>query len=117
MADGRLGLIDYGQCKRISPDERLAIARFVLAVADRRPPSEVAGALRACGMVTKNDSDQFLHDFGGLLFGKLEPRHMQREWHHTLHASDKIERFPPSLIMLCEASPLCCSVRCDACLL
>ena len=46
MADGRLGLIDYGQCKRITPAERFAIAKFVVAVADRRPPHEVAEALR-----------------------------------------------------------------------
>jgi hypothetical protein len=49
---------------------------------------------------TKNDSDQFLAEFGSMLFGKLQPKHMQREWHHKLHASDKIELFPPSLIML-----------------
>ena len=45
-----LGLIDYGQCKAISCEERLAIARFVLAVADERPVPELADALRNCGM-------------------------------------------------------------------
>jgi predicted unusual protein kinase regulating ubiquinone biosynthesis (AarF/ABC1/UbiB family) len=50
MSDGRLGLIDYGQCKAISCEERLAIARFVLAVADESPVSELADALRNCGM-------------------------------------------------------------------
>eukprot|EP01047_Picozoa_sp_COSAG01_P025801 COSAG01_NODE_1642_length_9641_cov_14.964682_9_plen_45_part_00 len=40
-----------------------------------------------------------------MLFGKLQPKHMQREWHHQLHASDKIELFPPSLIMLYREHP------------
>jgi hypothetical protein len=51
-------------------------------------------------MVTKNDSEEFMADFGRLLFGKLEPCMMQREWHQRLHTADKIELFPPSLIML-----------------
>ena len=100
MSDGRLGLIDYGQCKRIEPSERLAIAHFVLAIAEARPRKEIADALRGCGMTTKHDSDEFLADFGGLLFGKLEQKHMQREWHMRLHKADSIVLFPPSLIML-----------------
>lgn len=100
MADGRLGLIDYGQCKRISQRERCTIADLVLAVADDAPAAEVASALRACGMVTENDNDEFMAKFARLLFGKLQPHHMQREWHHSLHRSDKIVEFPPCLIML-----------------
>ena len=35
-----------------------------------------------------------------MLFGKLEQKHMQREWHMRLHKGDSIVLFPPSLIML-----------------
>merc|ERR1712159_947719 len=46
LEDGRLGLIDYGQSKRLSVPERERVARFICSVADDAPDEEVASALR-----------------------------------------------------------------------
>ena len=106
MADGRLGLIDYGQCKELSLDSRRLIAKLVVAIADGRPQAEVAAAFRACGMVTKNDEDEFMAKFASLLFGKLQPEMMERDWHVRLHKLDRIVIFPSELIMMYRMATL-----------
>jgi hypothetical protein len=49
MGDGRLGLIDYGQCKELGLSSRVTIARLIVALAERRPQVEIAKAFRDCG--------------------------------------------------------------------
>jgi hypothetical protein len=36
MPDGRLALIDYGQCVSLTPSQRKQLARLIVALADRR---------------------------------------------------------------------------------
>eukprot|EP01052_Picozoa_sp_SAG31_P006787 SAG31_NODE_316_length_17841_cov_33.716154_7_plen_496_part_00 len=99
MPDGRIGLIDFGQCKRVSQADRRLLADLLLAV-KMRDEAGTAAAFRAAGMQTKNDSDFFLGRFGRLLFGKLEPQMMERSWHHELHKRDRIVQFPTDLLMV-----------------
>ena len=106
MPDGRLGLIDYGQCKELAPEARRRLAAFVLAIAADRPAAEVAEAFRRCGMRTANDSDEFMADFGRLLFGRLEPAMMERGWHVRLHKLDRIVEFPTEMVMLYRMATL-----------
>ena len=42
MADGRVGLIDYGQCKMLDDGPRLAIADLMVKIADDAPAAEVS---------------------------------------------------------------------------
>ena len=52
MEDGRLGLIDYGQCKRLTESERLSLARVVSKLNDPDTPENekiVADAMRNFG--------------------------------------------------------------------
>lgn len=60
MADGRVGLIDYGQCKLLEPEPREAIAALIVKIADEAPHAEVAEAFRRVGVRTEKDSDEFL---------------------------------------------------------
>lgn len=53
LEDGRVGLIDWGQVKRIEKEERLRIARLVIALADR-DQLLTAQLWRDCGFVTKH---------------------------------------------------------------
>ena len=53
LEDGRVGLIDWGQVKRIGKEERLRIARLVIALADR-DQLLTAQLWRDCGFVTKH---------------------------------------------------------------
>uniref|UniRef100_A0A7S4T5K4 ABC1 atypical kinase-like domain-containing protein n=1 Tax=Alexandrium monilatum TaxID=311494 RepID=A0A7S4T5K4_9DINO len=48
LTDGRLGLLDYGAVSRLSLEERLSLARLIVAVADEDDDS-VPEAMFACG--------------------------------------------------------------------
>lgn len=56
LEDGRLGLIDWGQVKRFSPDQRCRLARAVIAVADG-DEVQAATCMRSMGMRTTRDLD------------------------------------------------------------
>ena len=60
MSDGRVGLIDYGQCKQLAPAPRRAIAELIVKIADDAPAEEVAAAFRRVGVKTEHDTDEFL---------------------------------------------------------
>ena len=49
LPDGRLGLIDYGQTKTISKDERLGIAMVVSALGNGSDDKTIADAMRNLG--------------------------------------------------------------------
>lgn len=57
MPDGRLGLIDYGQTRRLSDEERLSLAKVVIAVGTCADPSIVAESMQAAGFVTRDNTD------------------------------------------------------------
>lgn len=101
-----LGLIDFGQCKRLSFEERAAIGKLILAVANDRCDEEIAEAFRTLGVQTKNDSTSHLAKFAKLMFGPLRPHYMDREFHRKLHKEDRITYFPNSLSLVYRASML-----------
>ncbi|CAJ1392755.1 unnamed protein product [Effrenium voratum] len=53
LPDGRLGLIDYGACTRLTVEQRVCIARLLVAIADEDDDS-VPGAFWSCGFRSKN---------------------------------------------------------------
>ncbi len=102
----KIGLIDYGQCKRLSLEERQKVARLMISVANDASDEEIAAHCRDLGFVTKNDSTKFLADFSRLMFGKLRSEHLKREWHAALREEDDIRYFPNELSMVYRASTL-----------
>ncbi|KAI2503481.1 ABC1 family-like protein [Fragilaria crotonensis] len=102
----RLGLIDFGQCKRLTPDEQVQVARLIVSVADNESNETIAAAFRGLGIKTKNDSTEFLADFARLMFGPLKPHHMSHGWHQKLHELDRIVYFPKELSMVYRTSIL-----------
>ena len=68
LDDGRLGLIDFGQTKRITNEERLGVARVVEAVGNGKSDSDVADAMRRLGFRTRYDTDEVLARFAALFF-------------------------------------------------
>ena len=57
MPDGRLALIDFGQTRRLSDNERLSLARIIVAVGTHADPSVVAESMQAAGFVARDNSD------------------------------------------------------------
>lgn len=100
LADGRVGLIDYGQCKRLTPEPRRAIAELMVKVADQAPYAEVAAAFRRVGVRTEKGGDEFLGKMATLMFGRVTLEMLEPSWHRELHKSDKIVHFPPELLMV-----------------
>ena len=92
-----IGLIDYGQCKRLTPPERVQVAQLILSISEKEPDEVIAGHFRSLGIKTKNDSTRFLADFGRLMFGSFEAKHSDREWHRELHKEDRVLYFPKEL--------------------
>jgi aarF domain-containing kinase len=104
--DPKIGLIDYGQCKRLSPKERVQIAQLILSIANSESDLQIAGHFRQLGIQTKNNSTRFLAEFGRLMFGSFEPKHLDHAWHRELHQEDRVVYFPRELSMVYRTSLL-----------
>lgn len=102
----KLGLIDYGQCKRLTPAERERVAKLILSVANGESDDNIATRFRELGIRTKNDSTLFLADFARLMFGPFQPQHLKHDWHRKLHRQDQVVYFPNELSMVYRASLL-----------
>ncbi len=46
----KIGLIDYGQCKRLTPMERVKVAKLILSIADKEPDDVIANHFRDMGV-------------------------------------------------------------------
>ena len=102
----KLGLIDFGQCKTLTPYEQYIIAKFILSIANNESDDIIANHFREIGVKTREDSTEFLAEFSKLMFGKLQPRHMEHKWHMQLHSMDKMLYFPKELSMVYRTSLL-----------
>jgi aarF domain-containing kinase len=102
----KIGLIDFGQCKRLTQEERVKVAKLLLSVAENAPDDKVATHFRDLGIQTKNDSTRFLAEFARLMFGSFRPEHMNHSWHKELHKEDKVLYFPTELSMVYRTSLL-----------
>ena len=78
----------------------MKIARLILSIADKASDDEIATNFRKLGMKTKNDSTRFLADFGRLMFGRFESKHLDHSWHQELHKEDRVLYFPKELSMV-----------------
>mmetsp|Transcript_23374 Transcript_23374/g.52996 ORF Transcript_23374/g.52996 Transcript_23374/m.52996 type:complete len:595 (-) Transcript_23374:118-1902(-) len=96
----KIGLIDYGQCKRLEPREQVDIAKLLLSIANDEPDADIARNFRRLGIKTTNDSTEFLAEFGRLMFGSLQPRHLDHGWHRRLHDLDRVTYFPKELSLV-----------------
>ena len=95
-----VGLIDYGQCKKLTPNEQVKIARLILNVANEESDEVIAKSFRDLEIKTKNDSTEFLAQFGRLMFGSFQPEHLSHDWHQNLHSMDRVLYFPKELSMV-----------------
>ena len=57
LSDGRLGLIDFGQTRRLTDTERLALARVIVALGTNADPAIIAESMQAAGFVAKDNMD------------------------------------------------------------
>ena len=106
---GRLGLIDYGQTKTISKDERLGVARVVQALGTGSNDKVIAEAMRKLGFKTKFDQDDTLAKYAALFFdsdteGKKMGCATPQMYFATLTKMDPLENVPDVAIFVARAS-------------
>ncbi|KAG7356579.1 ABC1 family-domain containing protein [Nitzschia inconspicua] len=68
LEDGSLGLIDYGQTKSITEEEKLGVSRVVQAIGNHAPIRVIANTMRDLGFRTKKDNDDVLAKYAALFF-------------------------------------------------
>jgi aarF domain-containing kinase len=101
LSDGRLGLIDFGQTKKLSEMERDDFARVVVALGSKAENNDIAEAMRRAGFKSRLDSDDTLAEYAALFFdsdfvhkekGYATPQH----YFQTLMAADPLIDIPDS---------------------
>jgi aarF domain-containing kinase len=117
MPDGRLGLIDYGQCKRLDAPMRAALAGVIVAVAEGASDAQVASAFRKTGFRSVNDDERFIATVARLMLSRIDPAMLRGKARRELFAGDKIQTFPPDLMSVWRAVALlrgsALSLRCN----
>jgi aarF domain-containing kinase len=69
LKNGKLGLIDYGQTRRLNDHERLAISRIVVELSNEPTDvHKVAEAMRDFGFKTKFNRDEMMAKYARLFF-------------------------------------------------
>lgn len=69
LSNGKLGLIDYGQTRRLTTSERLSFAQVVLALStEPMNATNVSEAMRNGGFETKFRNDEITAKYGALFF-------------------------------------------------
>lgn len=87
LDNGQIGLIDYGQTRRIDDEQRIAFSRIVVALNENAKHNKnapafnataVAGAMRNAGFATRdNTDDAIITQYARLLFDSDEESEKQ----------------------------------------
>eukprot|EP00929_Paragymnodinium_shiwhaense_P076975 TRINITY_DN39615_c0_g1_i1.p1 TRINITY_DN39615_c0_g1~~TRINITY_DN39615_c0_g1_i1.p1 ORF type:complete len:581 (-),score=137.45 TRINITY_DN39615_c0_g1_i1:679-2421(-) len=111
LPDGRVGLIDFGQCQQLTSEQREGLAKLFVALGGAADEPEakrrVAGAFSATGVTTQKSNEEFLSLMPRLMFDKMQPEWLRRDgpiW-KTMR-KDKIETLPTHLMMAYRTSML-----------
>ena len=109
----RLALVDYGQVKLISPEDRLRLARLVVALADAdaAAPAHVATVARLIhdmGLTTRRNDPDTLFRLARVYFDRddliaTEGLHVQA-YIEKLQAADPLVSAPQSFVLVARAS-------------
>jgi aarF domain-containing kinase len=102
----KLGLIDFGQCKRLTPREQARVARLIVCVANGESDEAIAAAFRDLGVQTKNDSTDFLAKLAKFMFCPLQSYHLDYSWNKEFRNQDTVTYFPNELSMVYRTSML-----------
>lgn len=104
LDDGRLGLIDWGQVKELSAEERCLGARIFVTVADGDEP-QTAQYMRELGMRTKRDLDWTLNKLAGFYFNSWHAKSVRElggpmTFEENLNKVDKVQELVGWAVMV-----------------
>ncbi|CAK9053417.1 unnamed protein product [Durusdinium trenchii] len=101
MPDGRIGLIDFGQCRRLTSEQKAGLARLLQAVSQPVSPEadrQVAAAFEATGVKTKHGDPEFLALLPRLMFSRIHTEWVRGDIKETLQR-DRIVEVPVHMVM------------------
>lgn len=114
LKSGKLGLIDYGQTRRLAKQDRLAIARIVAALGSSykdnpNHAAEVADAMRAFGFQSRNNNDEIIAKQAALYFdsdteGKAMGLATPQTYLQHLNSIDFMEVVPDPAVFVARTS-------------
>ena len=111
VEEGRplLGLIDYGQVKVLTKEERLLFAKIIVALADE-DKERVCGLLKEAGYSSRYMDHDIMYKFARVGYDEdneelTEGKHIQLFMDH-LHALDPVKEVPQQYIMASRVSIL-----------
>jgi aarF domain-containing kinase len=130
LSDGRLGLIDFGQTRILTDEERLGIAQIVVDVGRGADSHEIAESMRRAGFRTEFDGDDALAQYATLFFDsdfKFKEKGFSTPQHYfaELMETDKLVDIPDAaskltpcslldlLFSLPRISSFCCLKHCS----
>mmetsp|Transcript_12349 Transcript_12349/g.18653 ORF Transcript_12349/g.18653 Transcript_12349/m.18653 type:complete len:579 (+) Transcript_12349:44-1780(+) len=105
----QLGLIDYGQVKTISKEERLVFCRLILALADDDKDG-VVKALKEAGYKSQKMDEDIMYTYARVAYDEdnetlTQGKHIQL-FMEELHDSDPVEHLPQQYILASRVSIL-----------
>lgn len=68
VGDGRLGLIDYGQTRRLDDNDRIAFARVIVEVSRGTNTTAIADSMRKSGFATSDPDDKIMVKYANIFF-------------------------------------------------
>lgn len=107
--DGRVGLIDFGQCRQLAASEKRCLADLFVALGQPLSPDAdavVAKAFAATGIRTTRSDEKFLSTLARLMFCSLQTEWLDRAFLKETFARDHIEAIPVHLVMAYRAAML-----------
>lgn len=110
LDDGRLGLIDYGQTRRLTKHDRLALAGVVAALGKpMRNVREIANAMREFGFQSRYNNDANMADFAALYFdsdaaGKKLGYATPQKYLQHLNSIDPMIQVPDAAVFVARTS-------------
>eukprot|EP00986_Skeletonema_menzelii_P014610 scaffold9817_cov154-Skeletonema_menzelii.AAC.4 len=105
----QLGLIDFGQVKTLTKEERLVFCRLILALADDDKDA-VVKALKEAGYKSQKMDEDIMYTYARVAYDEdnetlTQGQHIQLFMEH-LHDSDPVEHLPQQYIMASRVSIL-----------
>jgi len=109
LPDGRIGLIDFGQVKRIDEAQRKRLATLLIALAHRDRAATVS-AMQDLGVKSRKMSPDFLEANGKLLFTRVDAEltkgRPMRDYFEELRKLDTLTVMPGELYLPSRAAAM-----------
>jgi aarF domain-containing kinase len=112
---GKLGLIDMGQVKRLSLEDRIKFAKLVLALAQdddsQASTSRIAKLWRECGFVSKYNNEEVVADHARFFFDRMDDDLMNKYGGaavamEQMDHADPVLKLPDDFVMCMRSSVL-----------